>query len=608
MEFSGEFIRMFVPEYDKVDQAKDKRLHSLGKIIAETMSIHAVATELLATQPWDFAAVYYSGIDHFEHGFMGYHPPRLPWVSEEDFAIYRHVVANAYCYHDAMLGVLLGFADADTTVILMSDHGFHSDHLRPGYVPAEPAGPAVEHRHFGILCMKGPTLKAGEPIYGASLLDICPTVLTLFGLPPAKDMDGKVLMTAFKEPPRLEPIDSWDSVPGDAGTHPPSTQLDPVASAQAFKQLVDLGYVAPPGANVEENINECVRELKYNLARAYQDGNSTARRRRSPTSCGRDGPRNTASAYCWWIASGRSARWPGGAPPSRSWAVESNATRSRRGTNWRAARSGKPGKRQGGGAGRRREDQRAQFEERQWRELAMGRPLLMEWLLAGQAVLERKPAEARGYFKTLAEADVFDAGLSQGVAGALAEFGDIKAAETLLLEALESDPDAALVHAQLAGLYFKSGRLDEAIGAATDSLSLVYFQPGVHALLGRALMETGKFPGSRAGTAGGRGAIAPQPGRRTKCWACFTASTCTGRRTRSRTKAARFSLRNELAERQRAGALDPPPAGARLQSAPREQTARLPAESDAIPAPFDPPVDASGSSRWSRGCPAAARR
>src|SRR6266478_9717849 len=41
MELNGDFIRLFVPDYQNVDQASDKRLHSLGKIIAETMSIHA---------------------------------------------------------------------------------------------------------------------------------------------------------------------------------------------------------------------------------------------------------------------------------------------------------------------------------------------------------------------------------------------------------------------------------------------------------------------------------------------------------------------------------------------------------------------------------------
>jgi arylsulfatase A-like enzyme len=205
------------------------------------------------------------------HG-MRYHPPQLPSVTDEDFAIYQHVIANAYRYHDAMLGALLGYADEHTTVILMSDHGFHPDHLRPGYIPAEPAGPAVEHRHFGIVCMKGPSLRMNEQLFGASLLDICPTILTLFGLSPGKDMDGKVLLTAFKEPPAIEPIESWDKVSGDAGTHAPETQLDPVASAEAFKQLVELGYVAPPGPNEKENVDECVREPKYNMARAYRDG------------------------------------------------------------------------------------------------------------------------------------------------------------------------------------------------------------------------------------------------------------------------------------------------------------------------------------------------
>src|SRR2546425_8048331 len=273
MELNGEFIRLFVPDYQKVDQAADKRLHSLGKIIAETMSMHAAATEVLSTQPWDFAAIYYSGIDHFGHAFMRYHPPRMPWVTENDFAIYQHVIANAYRYHDAMLGTLLNFVDENTTVILMSDHGFHPDHLRPGYIPAEAAGPAVEHRHYGIVFLKGPQLRGNERVFGAGLLDICPTILTLFGLPPGADMDGKVLVTAFKQPPAIEPIESWDQGPGDAGCHPPETSLDPVASAEAFKQLIALGYIAPPAANAQDAVEESVRELKYNLARAFRDGN-----------------------------------------------------------------------------------------------------------------------------------------------------------------------------------------------------------------------------------------------------------------------------------------------------------------------------------------------
>ena len=50
---------------------------------SDAATIHAVATALMETEPWDFTAVYYDGIDHFSHAFMAYHPPRLPWISRK---------------------------------------------------------------------------------------------------------------------------------------------------------------------------------------------------------------------------------------------------------------------------------------------------------------------------------------------------------------------------------------------------------------------------------------------------------------------------------------------------------------------------------------------
>src|SRR5262249_39324764 len=41
--------------------------------------------------------------------------------------------------------------------------------------------------------------------------------------------------------------------------------------------------------------------------------------------------------------------------------------------------------------------------------------------------------------------------------------------------------------------HFKARRFEDAIKSATESLSLMYFQPGLHALLGSALMETRRF-------------------------------------------------------------------------------------------------------------------
>jgi len=213
-----QIIRLLVPDAPQVDQSKDKRLWVLAEKLAEAFSAHNAAVHRLENDPdWDFCAVYHDAIDHFCHGFMKYHPPRLDWVSEEDFDFYSQVVGGAYVFHDTMLGVMMALAGDDTTVVLVSDHGFHPDHLRPKELPNEPAGPAAEHRPFGIFVAAGPGIRSDELIFGASLLDVAPTVLSLFDLPTGRDMDGRPLLEIFEHPPSPRFIDSWDDVPGEIG-------------------------------------------------------------------------------------------------------------------------------------------------------------------------------------------------------------------------------------------------------------------------------------------------------------------------------------------------------------------------------------------------------
>jgi predicted AlkP superfamily phosphohydrolase/phosphomutase/tetratricopeptide (TPR) repeat protein len=264
-------ILPWIPRAADVDQEKDKGLMSFAKILAENCSIHNAATWILQNEPWDFMAVYYNGIDHFCHGFMHYHPPRMEGVPEDRFEIYKDVVNGAYRFHDMMLQTLLDLAGPDATVLLVSDHGFHSDHLRPRGIPAEPAGPAVQHRPFGIFCMKGPHVQQDERIYGATLLDVTPTILTLFGLPVGSDMDGRVLVQAFEEPPEITRIPSWEQEPGECGMHPSDLRMDPAAAQAVLQQFVALGYIQPPSEDQSKAVASAVREANYNLARDYLD-------------------------------------------------------------------------------------------------------------------------------------------------------------------------------------------------------------------------------------------------------------------------------------------------------------------------------------------------
>jgi Type I phosphodiesterase / nucleotide pyrophosphatase len=193
-ELTQEHILPFIPNAAKIDQKKDRRLETFAKVLSDAASVHAVLTALMETEAWDFTAVYYDAVDHFSHGFMPYHPPKLDWIRQEDFDLYKDVVRGAYRFHDMMLERLLQLAGPETTVILCSDHGFESGSQRPRGTPREPAGPAIWHRQYGIFVIAGPNIKKDERIYGASLIDIAPTVLTLLNVPIGEDMDGRPLL------------------------------------------------------------------------------------------------------------------------------------------------------------------------------------------------------------------------------------------------------------------------------------------------------------------------------------------------------------------------------------------------------------------------------
>ena len=215
----------------------NRRLAGMMKTLCECVSIHSAATWLIENEPWDFFAVYYDAIDHFCHGFMKYRAPRQEWISERDFDLYQNVVTQAYQLHDQMLGTLLEkarqSAGEELTVILISDHGFHPDHLRPRAIPDMPAGPAIEHSDFGIFVASGPGIKKDELLYGASVIDITPTLLALYGLPAGEDMDGKVLSGVFPEKATAVTIPTWDEIPGEDGRHPSASGARPRCRARS---------------------------------------------------------------------------------------------------------------------------------------------------------------------------------------------------------------------------------------------------------------------------------------------------------------------------------------------------------------------------------------
>ncbi|HEY2799221.1 MAG TPA: alkaline phosphatase family protein [Chthoniobacterales bacterium] len=265
-EIEAPSLQQLIPraaELDQKDPLVQRRLTFLAERLAEVISVHAIATELLEREPWDFGAVYYECIDQVGHEFMPFHPPRLPEISQGDFDFYREVITGIYRFHDLMLGRLVELAGPRAHVMIVSDHGFESGVRRP----RGPVEPATWHRPQGIFVLHGPGIRRDERIDGATLLDIAPTLLTLLGLPVGDDMEGKLLVNAFEQPPEIQRIPSWEKVAGEDGRLPPSLEDENPAAAQAvLQQFIALGYINAPNDDTLRLISVAEAEADFNVA------------------------------------------------------------------------------------------------------------------------------------------------------------------------------------------------------------------------------------------------------------------------------------------------------------------------------------------------------
>lgn len=244
---------------------KDPRTGELRRLLARTASTQALATLLMQTEPWDFMAVYFEGIDRFGHSFMPYHPPRQPHVPEEEFERYRGVMAACYRFHDMMLGRMLELAGDDTLVLLVSDHGFRSDHRRPEASPAIGDGQATSwHTPQGILVAAGAGVLPDHLVFGASLLDLAPTILASLGVPISREMPGRVLYQMWPAGAltweTTDTLEAGPPVSVPEGSEPPG---DPWGDAQVLKRLMELGYLE------DVKLERALMQSEWTLATVY---------------------------------------------------------------------------------------------------------------------------------------------------------------------------------------------------------------------------------------------------------------------------------------------------------------------------------------------------
>lgn len=442
-ELTENHLTPFVPDAWKIDQAKDKRLKIVANITAETASLHSAFTHILTNEEYDFAALYLDGIDHYCHGFMKYFPPHRPHISKPDYDLYKNVIHSAYRFHDMMLGRIMELISDDTILMLISDHGFQPDHLRPKHIPQEPAGPAHEHSPYGILVMRGPGIKKDELIFGASVIDVTPTILKVFDLPVAQDMEGRVLNNIFESYSPIKKIDTYES----ETTFSAKTTTTNKVKDQLLDHLIQLGYIEENAGSIEEKVKQTQNECNFNLARACLEGRKIKMAEqllKQLYTNNKDVPR---------------------------YAIRLAACYQMQGKN-----------------------EEAKLVIEQLKDLGVFSQEALDIFEGGLLLGNGNPSEAIKKFKNV-EKNIteYNNELNLQIAQCYLQLNKLSDAEKCLEKEIENNFDSLLAHQLLASCFFRQNKYREAAESSLTALGLNYNSTQSHAILGRSLYHIGQY-------------------------------------------------------------------------------------------------------------------
>jgi predicted AlkP superfamily phosphohydrolase/phosphomutase len=199
------------------EQLKDHEPEVIDAWLKKVDLIRAQQTQLfdylLTKHPTEFTWLAQSCEDRTGHWLYPIAPYNAGYNPKIN-AVRTDAFPNQYVAFDGVLGSILKHVDDNTYVFIVSDHGIkplrefeqtdphaHMDH--------EKTTPVIAKHDFadgddvpGSFFAMGPGIKQGLRLMGfeASVYDLAPTVLHLYGIEPSKQMRGHVLSEIFEHP------------------------------------------------------------------------------------------------------------------------------------------------------------------------------------------------------------------------------------------------------------------------------------------------------------------------------------------------------------------------------------------------------------------------
>lgn len=241
------FINKFKPNpafRKRFDVAVEDAPYTLKHSYGKDLTYFRMYRHMRRKSRYDFTALYLQGPDLLSHSFFKEFDAFMEGRLKKGTPAYKKAsfVVKYYKLVDQLLGVYdKKIRRKNETVMVVSDHGF------------EDKGSAVLtkvsddkfgkrrywHRKHGILIGHGPLVRDTR-IKGATVFDVTPTILAHFGIPVAKDMQGRALkpLIGVPEDKKLQKVASYQ---------PLAKRKGPIRESKYDKAIVerlnDLGYL-----------------------------------------------------------------------------------------------------------------------------------------------------------------------------------------------------------------------------------------------------------------------------------------------------------------------------------------------------------------------------
>ena len=257
---AARFVTVPEADFDRTFSFDDDLSH-FRWALSTADTYRRVGLHLLERDRSDLLMVYIEGVDSTSHLFG--HLFRVDGLAGElavQQARYGRAVEEMYVYADEIIGDFMAHMDDDTTLVVLSDHGFQL-----GALPEDPSKTRDMrrvseryHRIDGILYLYGKGVRAGRRIDRATQLDVTPTLLTLLGVPPAADMPGRVLIEALSEHELPARVATYETGPSQEGGPTRDANVDP----QVLERLRALGYLDTESPQGDRNMAAMLFESK----------------------------------------------------------------------------------------------------------------------------------------------------------------------------------------------------------------------------------------------------------------------------------------------------------------------------------------------------------